>query len=50
MSLFSINDIKENDVRQAEVRKGIINLAKNGSSPAQTEAMKMIKNAKLDDL
>jgi len=36
--------------REAEVRKGIFDLALNGSSPAQTFAMKIIENAKLDDL
>ena len=36
--------------REAEVRKGILDLAQNGSSPAQTFAMKLIVNAKADDL
>lgn len=36
--------------REAEVRKGIFDLAQNGSSPAQAFAMKIIENAKLDDL
>ena len=36
--------------REAEVRKGIFDLAHNGSSPAQAFAMKIIENAKLDDL
>ena len=36
--------------REAEVRKGIFDLAQNGSSPAQTFAMKLIENAKADDL
>ena len=36
--------------REAEVRKGIFDLAQNGSSPAQTFAMKIIENAKMDDI
>ena len=36
--------------REAEVRKGIFDLAQNGSSPAQTMAIKLIENAKADDL
>jgi hypothetical protein len=36
--------------REAEVRKGIFDLAQNGSSPAQTFAMKLIENAKAGDL
>ena len=36
--------------REAEVRKGIFDLAQNGSSPAQAFAMKIIENAKLDDV
>ena len=36
--------------REAEVRKGIFDLAQNGSSPAQTFAMKLIENAKVNDL
>ncbi len=36
--------------REAEVRKGIFDLAQNGSSPAQAFAMKIIENAKLDDI
>jgi hypothetical protein len=36
--------------REAEVRKGIFDLAQNGSSPAQAFAMKIIENAKLEDL
>ncbi len=36
--------------REAEVRKGIFDLAQNGSSPAQTFAMKLIENAKANDL
>ena len=36
--------------REAEIRKGIFDLAQNGSSPAQTFAMKLIENAKADDL
>jgi hypothetical protein len=36
--------------REAEVRKGIFDLAQNGSSPAQTFAMKLIDNAKANDL
>lgn len=36
--------------REAELRKGIFDLAQNGSSPAQAFAMKIIENAKLDDV
>jgi len=36
--------------REAEVRKGIFDLALNGSSPAQAFAMKIIENAKMDDI
>ena len=36
--------------REAEVRIGIFDQAQNGSSPAQTFAMKLIENAKADDL
>ena len=36
--------------REAEVRKGIFDLAHNGSSPAQAFAMKIIENAKMDDV
>jgi hypothetical protein len=36
--------------REAEVRKGIFDLAQNGSSPAQAFAMKIIENAKMDDI
>jgi len=36
--------------REAEVRKGIFDLAQNGSSPAQTFAMKLIENAKANDV
>jgi len=36
--------------REAEVRKGIFDLAQNGSSPAQAFAMKIIENAKMDDV
>ncbi len=36
--------------REAVVRKGIFDLAQNGSSPAQAFAMKIIENAKLDDV
>jgi hypothetical protein len=36
--------------REAEIRKGIFDLAQNGSSPAQAFAMKIIENAKLDDI
>ena len=35
---------------EALIRKGIFDLAQNGSSPAQTFAMKLIENAKADDL
>lgn len=34
---------------EAEVRKGIVELAKAGSSPAQTLAWKMIENLKRND-
>jgi hypothetical protein len=34
---------------EAELRKSIFDLAKNGSSPAQSYAMKLIEKAKLDD-
>ena len=36
--------------RESEIRKGIFDLAQNGSSPAQTFAMKLIENAKANDL
>jgi len=36
--------------REAELRKGIFELAQNGSSPAQSFAMKLIENAKANDL
>lgn len=36
--------------KEAEVRKSIFDLARNGSSPAQASAVKLIENAKLDDL
>ena len=36
--------------KEAEIRKGIFDLAQNGSSPAQTFAMKLIENAKANDL
>ena len=36
--------------REAELRKGIFDLAQNGSSPAQTMAIKLIENAKAEDL
>jgi len=36
--------------REAELRKGIFDLAQNGSSPAQTLALKLVENAKADDL
>ena len=36
--------------REAEVRKGIFDLAQNGSSPAQSFAMKLIDNAKANDV
>ena len=34
----------------AQVRKSIFELASNGSSPAQTEAMRLIRDAQMDDL
>lgn len=36
--------------REAQVRQGIFDLAQNGSSPAQAFAMKLIENAKMDDV
>ena len=36
--------------REAELRKGIFDLAQNGSSPAQTLALKLVENAKAEDL
>ena len=36
--------------REALIRQGIFELAENGSSPAQTFAMKLIENAKANDL
>ncbi len=36
--------------REAEVRKSIFDLAQNGSSPAQNFAIKLIENAKMDDI
>lgn len=36
--------------REAEVRNSIFTLAKNGSSPAQLSALKLIENAKMDDV
>ena len=36
--------------READLRKGIFDLAQNGSSPAQTLALKLVENAKADDL
>jgi hypothetical protein len=35
--------------KEAEIRKGIFDLAQNGSSPAQAFAMKLIENAKMED-
>jgi hypothetical protein len=34
----------------AQVRKSIFELASNGSSPAQMEAMRLIRDAQMDDL
>lgn len=34
---------------EAKVRKSIMDLAVNGSSPAQTQAMEFIEKSKLDD-
>ena len=34
----------------AEVRKSVFELAANGSSPAQTEAMKIIRDSVINDL
>lgn len=34
---------------EAAVRKSIYDLAMNGSSPAQTQYLELIENAKLDD-
>jgi len=36
--------------REAQVRTSIFTLAANGSSPAQLSAIKLIENAKMDDL
>ena len=36
--------------QEADIRKSIFDLAANGSSPAQTEAMKLIREAKMDDI
>ncbi len=36
--------------KEAEVRTSIFTLAKNGSSPAQLSALKLIENAKMDDI
>ena len=36
--------------KESEVRKSIFDLASNGSSPAQAFAMKLIENAKMDDI
>lgn len=36
--------------KEAEIRKSIFDLAQNGSSPAQSFAVKLIENAKMDDL
>lgn len=35
---------------EAQVRKSILDLAKNGSSPAQNLAVKLIDESKLEDL
>lgn len=35
---------------EASVRKAIYDLALNGSSPAQTQYLELIENAKLDDV
>ena len=36
--------------QEALIRRSIFDLAKNGSSPAQAFAVRLIENAKLDDL
>lgn len=36
--------------KEAMIRKSIFELAENGSSPAQSFAIKLIENAKMDDL
>lgn len=36
--------------REIEIRKSIFELAGNGSSPAQSFAVKIIENAKMEDL
>lgn len=36
--------------KEAEIRNSIFDLAQNGSSPAQSFAIKLIENAKMDDL
>ena len=60
LQLFAVLEEQDNPVfrafqrgrlkREAEVRKGIFDLAQNGSSPAQTFAMKLIDNAKANDV
>lgn len=35
--------------KEALIRKSVFELAQNGSSPAQTFAIKLIQNAKMDD-
>ncbi len=37
-------------IKEGTVRKSIFDLASNGSSPAQSFAVKLIDNAKMDDL
>jgi hypothetical protein len=36
--------------KEAMIRKSIFELAENGSSPAQSFAIKLIENAKMDDI
>ncbi len=43
---FQASRLKE----EALIRRAVLDLAKAGSSPAQTAALKLIENAKLDDL
>ena len=37
-------------IKEGTVRKSIFDLASNGSSPAQAFAVKLIENAKMDDI
>lgn len=37
-------------IAEAQIRKSIFELAQNGSSPAQSQFLDLIENAKLDDV